>query len=181
MQERTLLLIKPDAMKRKLAGEIIKRYEAEDLQITALKMVLPTREIAEKHYTDSEQQIVGMGNKTLTATGAERAKELFGTDDATELGKKLREFLVVFLTSGPLIAMVLEGEDVIQRVRKIAGFTNPPKADKGTIRGDMGIDSIEQANEEGRATENLVHTSGSPEEAEYEISVWFREDEILKI
>jgi nucleoside-diphosphate kinase len=114
-----------------------------------------------------------MGNKTLGANGEKRAKEIFGTIEPKELGLQLREWMLQFITSTPVVAIVLEGEDAVQKVRKIAGYTDPSKADKGTIRGDMGVDSIAKANGEHRATENLIHASGSVEEAQQEIALWF--------
>lgn len=180
MQERTLVLIKPDAVKRKLIGEIIKRFEEEGLEIIGIKILNATREMAGQHYLESEQQLVGMGNKTIEASGIEKAEAKFGTTDPRIIGGKLREWLIDFLIAGPLIAMVIKGENGIQTVRNIAGFTDPSKAEKGTIRGDFGQDSIAQANIEGRAVSNLIHASASVEEAEVEIKVWFQEDELLK-
>ncbi len=179
MKERTLVAVKPDGMKRNLVGKIISRFEENGLKIVGLKMVKLNRGMAEKHYTDSDEQIVGMGNKTLDAGGESKAKELFGTADHKEIGIKLRGWMIEFIMSSPLAAMVLEGENAVQNVRKIVGFTDPSKAEKGTLRSDLGTDSIAKANEEGRATENLVHASGSVEEAEKEIKLWFKPEELI--
>ncbi|HLC59490.1 MAG TPA: nucleoside-diphosphate kinase [archaeon] len=177
--ERTLVVVKPDGMKRNLVGKIISRFEQEGLKVVAMKMVNVTKKLAEKHYTDSDTQVIGMGNKTLSATGETRSNELFGTADAKKIGIKLREWMIDFITSTPVVAFILEGHDAVAKVRKIVGFTDPTRADKGTIRGDLGTDSIMKANEEKRATENLVHASGSVEEAEKEIKMWFDEKEIF--
>lgn len=178
MIERTLVVVKPDGMKRGLVGRIISRFEENGLRIAGMKLVQVDRELAARHYTDSDQQVSGMGNKTLSAGGPEKAKELFGTTDPKKIGMTLREWMIDFMTSMPVAAMVLEGEDAVQKVRKIAGFTDPSRAEKGTIRGDLGVDSIRKANEERRATENLVHASGSVEEAGREIDMWFKSDEL---
>lgn len=178
MKERTLIIVKPDGMKRKLVGEIISRYEKAGLKIVSMKMMEVKRNFAEKHYPKSKQQILGMGHKTLNAAGEEEAKRIFGTIDPWKIGLILREWMVKFLISYPVIAFILEGEDAVQLVRKVTGFTDPSRAEKGTIRGDLGIDSIINANREKRATENLVHASGSVEEAEKEIKLWFKKNEI---
>ena len=182
--EKTLVLIKPDAMKRNLAGHLIRRYLEAGMKIVGIKMVRVDKTLAELHYPASEKQIVGMGKKTIQSAH-ESGKphtimERFGTEDPKEIGMELRSWLIDFITSTPVIAMVLEGEDSIQTVRKITGFTDPLRAEKGTIRGDWGEDSIEKANEEKRATKNLVHASGNKEEADVEIKLWFSEGEIQK-
>ena len=184
MIERTLVLIKTDGVQRSLIGDIIKRFEMRGLKIIALRMVKPSKELAEKHYLDSDQQIIGMGNKTLQASknyGQEDdVKEIFKTTDAKEIGKILRSWLVDFLISGPVVSMVVEGNRSVDVVRKICGFTDPAKADVGTIRGDYGHTGIEVWNLKQSAVKNLVHASGSPEEAKYEIPLWFSPKEILE-
>jgi len=172
MIERTLVLLKPDAIERKLTGKIISRFEEEGFKIIAMKMQKIDKKFAEQHYVASDEQIIGMGKKTLDATGNE-AKKLFGTDDPRKLGEMLRKWSINFISSAPVIAMVLEREDAIAYARKIGGFTDPSKADKGTIRHNFGQDSILKSNREKRATENLVHLSGNKEEAEKEIKLWF--------
>lgn len=175
--ERTLVLVKPDGVKRNLIGKIISRFEKGGLKVIAMKMTKVDKEFTEKHYLDTDSQVVGMGNKTLDAskkTGkSDEVKKLFGSDDSKKIGMILREWLIEFLTSDSVVAMILEGENAIKKTREITGFTDPSRADKGTIRGDLGDDSIIQANNEKRATKNLVHASGSKEEAENEIELWF--------
>lgn len=175
MMERTLVVVKPDGVKRNLVEEILKRYTDAGLKILYRKELTIDKSLAEKHYTDSDEQILGMGNKTLSAAGEDGTRKIFGTTDPREVGMVLRKWMIDFITSGPVVAVVLEGEDVIQKVRKITGFTDPSRAEKGTIRGDLGEDAIVKANEERRATYNLVHASGSKEEAEKEIKLWFGE------
>jgi nucleoside-diphosphate kinase len=178
MPERTLVVLKPDAMRR-LVGRIISRFEKEGLRIAGMKMVAVDRNFAAKHYPDSDEQLTEMGNKTLNAGGEEKARELFGTTSPREIGLKLREWMIDFITSGLVVVTVLEGEDAVEKARRIVGFTDPSKAEKGTIRGDFGIDSIVKANNERRACENLVHASGSAEEAAREISLWFPPEELF--
>lgn len=180
--ERTLVVLKPDAMRDNLAGEIIKRYQQSGLEIVGMKMLRVSKKMAEKHYTTSDEQIVGMGNKTLQSAKdnnkMDNVTRLFGTQDPKKIGMELRSWLIKFITSRPVIAMVLEGENAIKNVRSISGFTDPSRAEKGTIRGDFGKDSIDKANSDGRATENLVHSSGSLDEAKSEIALWFKKDEL---
>jgi nucleoside-diphosphate kinase len=182
MIERTLVILKPDAVKAGLEKEIISRYEKAGLRVVKRKEVIPDRKLADRHYAATEAQIVGMGNKTL-ASAKELGKydeviELFGTDDPRKIGEELREWSLQFITSGKVVALILEGEDAIRKVRKITGFTDPMKAEKGTIRGDLSRDSIAKANLERRACQNLVHASGDPEEAKREIALWFGMEEV---
>lgn len=181
MIERTLVLLKPDAVQRSLIGKIISFFESNGLTLIGMKLVNVDPELAKKHYTDSEAQLAGMGNKTLSATGVEKSHEVFGTTDPKKIGLMLVEWSRSFIQTVPVVALVLEGESAIAHVRKIVGFTDPTRAEKGTVRGDLGIDSIARANLEKRATENLVHASGSVEEAVMEINLWFKNNEIFPI
>jgi nucleoside-diphosphate kinase len=179
--EKTLVLLKPDALERGLAGEIIGRFEKTGLRLLAAKMVRPDEELAHKHYpTDRREFIEGMGNKTLESSREEGhdPKQNFGTEDPHEIGLQLQKWLVDFLTSGPVIALVLEGENAVRKVRDIAGHTIPVKAAPGTIRGDYSDDSAIKANSEGRSIRNLVHASGDKDEARFEIGLWFSENEL---
>lgn len=181
--ERTLVLVKPDAVKRGLVGEIISRFENSGLKLLATKMVHADEELAHKHYpTHRKEWIKGMGHKSLDdyqKKGLDPV-ESFGSDDPHKIGLNVQQWLVDFLTSGPVIALVLEGKDAIQKVRDVSGNTVPIYADRGTIRGDFSEDSPEVANREKRAVHNLVHASGDKEEAEYEINLWFTADELHK-
>jgi len=133
--QRTLVLIKPDAVRRGLVGEIISRLERKGLKIVALRMLQMDKEMAERHY-------------------------------AIHKGKPFFEGLVEFITSGPLVAAVIEGERAVEAVRRLMGETNPLKASPGTIRGDFGLD-IQQ---------NLIHGSDSEETAREEIELFFGEE-----
>jgi len=172
MKERTLVVIKPDGVKRNLIGEIIRRYESEGLAIIGMKMMTVSDELIGKHYPEDDEYVISLGEKSQKAGNA--------TDNVKEQGLMVLKALREYLTEGPVVAMVIEGEDAIQRVRKITGYTDPATADKGTIRGDLGEDSINASNSQGRACRNLIHASGNPEEAEKEINLWFSKKEIVK-
>lgn len=137
--QRTLVLLKPDAVQRRVIGRIIERFESKGLRIVGMKMVQPSRALAEKHY-------------------------------AVHRGKPFYEDLLTFLTSGPTVALCLEGREAVAVVRNLMGPTDGAKAPPGTIRGDFGL-SIQN---------NLVHGSDSPDNAATEISLWFAPDELLK-
>ncbi|MEX2006764.1 MAG: nucleoside-diphosphate kinase [Candidatus Saccharimonadales bacterium] len=179
--ERTLVLLKPDALQNGLVGEIITRFEKAGLKLVATKMVWPSEDLANQHYPKHRQEFIkGMGHKTLESyqEADHNPQDNFGTDNPHEIGLQLQKWLVHFLVSGPVIALVLTGPKVISAVRDIAGHTIPAKAEKGTIRGDYSDDSAIAANKESRSIKNLVHASGDKEEAEFEIKLWFSEDEL---
>jgi nucleoside-diphosphate kinase len=177
-EERTLVLIKPDGLQRSLIGEIIGRYERVGLKLVAIKMLVPTPEHIEAHYTldpdwrriTGEKTIKGYVDKGLTPPEADPLK-------ITEvlLGKLKR-----YMTAGPVIAMVWEGAHAVAIVRKLTGGTEPLTSDVGTIRGDFVLDSYQMTDADKRSVRNLVHASGSPKEAEQEISHWFGKDEIIE-
>lgn len=150
MIQRTLVLLKPDAIKRGLIGRILQRFEDAGLKIVAMKMQWITKNHAEKHYDD-------LGKRR---------------------GEEVKARMVGFLTSGPVIAMVLEGVDAVEVVRKIVGGTEPKTAPPGTIRGDFAHLSIEYANKKEKAVPNLIHASDNEENAKKEIALWFQEEEI---
>lgn len=181
--EKTLIILKPDAVSRGLVGDIISRFENAGFKIVAAKMVTPNEDLANQHYpSDRKEFIEGMGNKTIEGhkEANEDVKAVFGTDDPHQIGLQLQKWLVDFLTAGPVIAMVLEGENAIQKIRDLAGHTVPIKADPGTIRGDHSDDSAVKANAENRAISNLVHASGDKTEADFEINLWFKPEELVK-
>lgn len=163
--EQTLVIIKPDGFARGLTGEIIRRYESQGLKMKALKMLTVDKSLIERHYPEKESYLLSLGKKSEKA--GDKIK------DYKAHGLMIVRGLRDYLTSGPVIAMILEGEDAIQKARKITGYTDPSSADKGTIRGDFGEDTIQKANAEKRAAKNLIHASGNPEEAEREIGLWF--------
>lgn len=179
-QERTLVLLKPDGVMRGLAGEVLGRIEQRGLKIIALKMVQVDRSHLEKHFPSDPEWIKGLGNKGLKTFAEYKldAKKHMGSDDPAEIGTKVKESLFDYMTSGPIIAAVVEGMHSIDMVRKLAGATLPVFAEMGTVRGDYSVDSPAIANVEGRAIKNIMHASETPEEANNEISLWFEPTEL---
>lgn len=176
-QERTLVLVKPDGVQRSLIGEVIKRYEKCGLKLVALKMLIPTKKMALDHYSIDPDWAIKSGTKTFESY---RAKGLpLPGDDPVTFAEGIRRQLVIFLTSGPVVAMVWQGMSAVGVVRKITGGTEPLSSVPGTIRGDYTIDSYTASNEDSRAIRNIIHSSSSVEEAEKEIPIWFEKSEIL--
>src|SRR3989344_3725537 len=174
-EEKTFLLIKPDGVRKGLIGEIIQRFERQDLKIVALEMFESTKEQINEHYPKDEAWIKRVGEKTLATLHKYQKdpKELLGTEDSLEIGKMIRQWTIDFMVSAPLVRMVIQGIHAVDVVRKIVGPTMPYLAEMGTIRGDFSADSPLLANSEKRAVANLVHASETPQEAEHEIQFWF--------
>ena len=179
--EQSLVIVKPDGVVRGLNGEILRRFEQVGLKMVAAKMTRAPKELAEKHYpADRKELWVGIGNKTLEnyqKYGIDAKKEL-GTADAYEIGKMVRVWLLDYLMEGPVFAFVLEGPHAVELVRKLCGHTLPLLAPPGTIRGDFSYDSSYLANSAKRPIKNLMHASGTVEEAIYELNLWFKKEEI---
>lgn len=147
--ERTLVLLKPDAVARGLAGRIISRFEDAALTIVGVKMKLIDADFTRKHYFDLEER----------------------------LGSEIYNCTAGFMQSGPVIALALEGVDAVAKVRKIIGGTYPSEAAPGTVRGDFAHQTKASSEVSGKAVMNLVHASGNSEEAKYEVDLWFGADE----
>lgn len=174
-REQTYVMVKPDGVKKGLIGEVISRFEQRDLKIVALEMFKPTTDQIDNHYPKDEAWIRRLGQKTLTTYtkyGID-PKEMLGSDDELVLGKMVRSWLIDYMTSAPLVRMVVEGVHAVDMVRKIAGATLPYMADMGTLRGDYSNDSPAIANSEKRAVMNILHASETPAEAQHEIEHWF--------
>jgi nucleoside-diphosphate kinase len=175
--ERTLVIVKPDAIQRNLVGEIINRLERSGLKLVAMKMMQADEKLIEKHYTIDPKWFENVGNKAIESY---KKKGLTPpNDDPIAIGKEVLNRLKKYVTFCPVIAMVLEGSSAVSLVRKICGSTEPLSAIAGTIRGDFSPESYQLADGSDRAVRNLIHASGSPEEAEKEISLWFDKKEIL--
>jgi nucleoside-diphosphate kinase len=175
MIERSLVLLKPDALQRALVGKILSRFEQTGFKIVGMKMCYASKDVAGKHYADDEAWLISVGEKSKKAAESKGQKI---TDTPKALGQKVREMLIEFITSSPTVAICLEGHDVINKVRTIIGDTAPSKAAPGTIRGDYSFDSYGLADFSGRPIQNLIHASDSPDSAKREISIWFKNDEI---
>jgi len=179
-QEKTLVLIKPDGVKRGLIGEIIHRIEQRGLKVVALKMIQASREQIDGHYPKDKEWITRLGKKTMSTYNKYgiSAKEELGTEDEYEIGQMVRGWLLDFMTSGPIVKMVVQGIHAIDMIRKLCGHTLPNMAEMGTLRGDYSVDSPVAANSAKRAIHNIIHASETPEEAEHEIKYWFAPEEI---
>jgi len=181
-KERTVVLIKPDGVKRALIGEVLSRFEKMGLKLIAIKMVQADAELAKRHYPESRTELLkAIGEKTLKTYEkyGRDPKEEFGEMSAEEIGKMVNKWNIDFLTSGPVAAMLLEGVHAIDNVRMIAGNTLPVFAEPGTVRGDYSIDSPALANMRKRAVHNIMHASGNTEEAKYEEQLWFKKQDIV--
>lgn len=179
-EEKTVVLIKPDGVKRGLIGEIIKRIETRGLKIISLEMIWANKEQIDEHYPKDKDWITRLGEKTkatYTKYNLDPIKEL-GTDDSFEIGQQVRRWLIDFLVSGPMVKMVVKGIHAVDMVRKLAGNTLPNLAEMGTIRGDFSVDSPAAANREKRAVHNIIHASETLEEAEHELKFWFAAEDI---
>jgi nucleoside-diphosphate kinase len=150
--EKSLVLLKPDALDRGIVGEVIHRFERAGIKIIGLKMVVAKEETAKKHYTE---------------------------DLAIRRGEAVRELMIKMISSGPIVAIALEGVEVVEVVRKMVGATEPKSAAPGTIRGDFAHVSFKHADEHKMGVFNLIHASGSKEEGETEIAVWFKPEELV--
>lgn len=179
--EKTLVLVKPDGVARGLVGEVLSRFERTGLKIIGLKMVWAKSDLIDKHYPKDDEYLANIGRKSLETYQkyALDPKREIGTDDPREIGKRVREWLLAYLTSGPVVAIALEGMHACDNVKKIAGPTLPSSAPPGTIRGDFSIDSSQAANAKKRAIKNVVHISNDPKEGQYEVELWFSKEELF--
>jgi nucleoside-diphosphate kinase len=174
--ERTLIAIKPESIQRHLIGELIEKFEKRGLKMVACKMVAPTASQVSKHYPDDKEWYISSGTKTWNNY---KEKGITPPGTPIELAKRTRERLIDHLTNRPIIFMIWSGPHAIALGRKTAGATNPLVADMGSIRGDYSTESYELADGIERAIHTLVHASGSVDEAEKEIKIWFNPSEIL--
>lgn len=178
--QKTVVILKHDAVARGLMGEILKRLERVGLKMVAFKFVQAPSEVAVKHYPSEMEWYRTVGERTLSEykeKGVNAVKEI-GTDDAVEIGKLVKKWNIEYLTEGPVLATVWDGYDAIKMARKLVGSTKPAEAAAGTIRGDYSIDNVELANALKRPFRNLIHASGNESEARNEIDLWFEASEI---
>ncbi len=175
--ERTLVIVKPDGVQRGLVGEVIKRFEQVGLKLVGMKMMVPAAEKIEQHYTLDPEWRKVTGEKTIASYKAKGATP--PSEDPLEITAKILANLKKYMTSGPVVFFVLEGAHAVKIVRKLGGGTEPLTSDVGTIRGDYVLDSYQMADTDGRAVRNIVHMSGSPEEANAEIKHWFTDGELV--
>lgn len=178
--ERTLVIIKPDGIQRSLVGEIIKRYERVGLKLTAMKMLIATEDMAVKHYYEvgGDAWLEEVGRKARAAYEKKGMTSPYATN--MENGRAVMMSNAKYLSAGPVVAMIWQGNQACALVRKITGGTEPLTADLGSIRSDFTLDTFALADTDQRSVRNLLHASGNPEEAEKEIPIWFEKNEILK-
>ena len=153
INERTLVILKPDALDRGIVGEIITRFERVGMKIVGMKILVSEKDTAAQHYTE---------------------------DLAKRRGEHVRTMMIEMRTSGPIVAMVLEGIDAVEVVRKMIGATETKSAAPGTIRGDYAHISYRFADERKIGVFNLIHASATPEEALVEVGIWFKPEELVK-
>jgi len=170
-------MVKPDGVKRGLVGDIVSRFERAGLTIENMSVFHATEERINNHYPSHDGWFNAVGTKTKEAYERDGLDivETFGSADPVTIGKVVKSWLAEYMTSGPVVGMILKGNRAISIVRKLVGHTFPSEAAPGTIRGDYSIDSPDLANVEKRSIKNLVHASGDPEEAANEIQLWFGE------
>ncbi len=175
-KERSLVIIKPDGVQRSLIGEIIKRFERTGLKFVAMKLTVPTEEQCWTHYHKEDDWFLSKGNRI---TEDRKNQGLSIDKEPMEYGKDIIRANVDFFTSGPVLAMVIEGNAAVAIVKKLVGGTEPTTSDVGTIRGDLTVDSYALSSIDNRAVRNLIHCSDSPEDALRETAIWFSENEII--
>ena len=177
MKEKSLIILKPDAVQRSLIGEVIARFERKGLKVTGLKMAVPTEDQVFAHYNKDEAWFQKKGNGVVSdreAAGLPIEKE------AIEYGRDIIGGIAKYMTVGPVVMMVVEGHKATAVVTKLVGGTEPAEAEVGTIRGDYTIDSYALSAADDRAVRNLIHCSEDKEEGERETAIWFKEDELMK-
>ncbi len=179
-KERTLVIVKPDGVQRSLVGEIIRRYERTGLKLIAMKMVFPTEEMATTHYYEvgGDAWIEEVGRKARAAYEKKNLQSPYKTNK--DNGWAVLRANAKYLSAGPVVAMIWQGNQAVELVRKITGGTEPLTSDVGTIRGDLTLDSYALADLDQRSVRNLIHASGNAEEAEKEIKIWFKPEELIK-
>lgn len=179
-EEKTVVLIKPDGVKRGLIGEVVSRFEKIGLKLIACKMVVVPEKLATKHYGANEEWFEKVGNKVIEfyKEVGKDPKEDLGINKPREIGEYVLRKNVEYLAEGPVLAMIWQGPHAIEVVRKIVGSTYPKDALPGTIRGDFGYYSASLANTQKGAAYNIAHASGDAKDAEFEIKLWFKENEI---
>lgn len=175
--EKTLIIIKPDGVQRNLIGEIISRFERAGLKLVAMKIITADVEMIKKHYTLDPEWMRLVGEKSIKGLLDKGIEPI--SRDPMVIAQSVIDRLSIYLTSGPVIPMVLQGGHAVSVVRKIVGSTEPVMSDVGTIRGDFVLDSYQMAMDDERCVRNLIHASSTVGEAVNEINHWFKEDEIV--
>jgi nucleoside-diphosphate kinase len=176
-KEKTLVIIKPDGVQRSLIGEVIGRFERVGLKLVGVKFGVPEESKIEEHYTLDPDWKRRVGEKAIESY-TKKGKTPPSTDPVA-IGNAVVDRLKKYMTSGPTVVMAWQGAHAVELVRKLVGGTEPRSSDVGTIRGDFVLDSYAMADTDDRAIRNLIHASGSVEEASQELALWFSEKELV--
>ncbi|MBU0976361.1 MAG: nucleoside-diphosphate kinase [Patescibacteria group bacterium] len=175
--EKSFVMIKPDGVARGLIGKIFQRFEEQGLKLVAGRMALATKEQVATHYPgENKKWLRNLGDKTIESYAGDlkSVERDFGTSDTLEMGKVVYQKMIEYITSDPIIITVWEGNEAINRIRKLVGSTVPTFAEVGSIRGSFAFDTPSLAVRSGRVTfKTIVHASDSKEEAIREIPNWF--------
>ncbi len=177
MSERALVLVKPDGVQRALIGKVVARFEEAGLKVVGIKMVQPTAKQTGEHYAEDKEWLLSVGKK-LKKSNDEKGIPTKETE--LQIGMRVRSLLMKELSSTPVVAIVFEGNAANDVARKIAGATEPRKADPSTIRGSFSTDTYGAADAAKRPVRNIVHVSEDKKAADREIKVWFAANELHK-
>ena len=180
IKERTLVIIKPDGVERKLIGECISRFERAGFDIVEMKMMKIDEAFARKHYNKDDKWCEKVGKRTIEEFKqlGYNPKEVLGSEDPLTVGREILNNLIKYVTRGKLVVMIVEGYHAIEKVRRLVGHTYPLEAAPGTIRGDYSSDTAFLSAYLHRSVENIIHASENKEDAEKEIRLWFGEEYI---
>jgi len=179
MLERTLIILKPDAVKRGLIGKIIETFENVGLKLMAAKMLKPSADVIKNHYPGTVEWIKEMGEKTLASfkQSGNNVMETFKTEDPNKLGQFIYERLIKYWMEGPIVVMVWQGPNAVTVARKLRGHTIPALATPGTLLAQYSFDSSPLSASLDRVVKTFIHASGSLDEAGREIKYWFGKQE----
>jgi nucleoside-diphosphate kinase len=172
--ERTLIIIKPDGVIRRMVGKIIQTFEQAELRVIYINMVHPTTDQVLQHYTDDSLWLETAGSRAIRAMQENGfdCLSFAGVTTPIEVGGLIRQRLVKYMCSGFVVVAVLEGVRAVSKVRQLVGSTLPQQADAGSIRGQYCCDDVITSFVEQRALRNLIHASGSVDEVQREIDIW---------
>ncbi|MDO8741642.1 MAG: nucleoside-diphosphate kinase [Candidatus Roizmanbacteria bacterium] len=175
--EHTLIILKPDALKRGLVGKIIETFENVGMKLMAAKMLKPSADVIKNHYPGTSEWIREMGEKTLTSfkQSGNNVMKTFNTEYPNKLGSFIYERLIKYWMEGPIIVMIWQGPNAVTVARKLRGHTIPALADPGTLHAQFSFDSSPLSASLDRVVKTFVHASGSAAEAEREIKYWFKD------
>lgn len=177
VRERTLVILKPDAVQRSLMGDIIRRLERVGLKLVAAKMLRPDEKRLTEHYGKDDTWYLEKGTKRVQLL-MEAGKKVDESREPIEYGKDIIRGVVRYMGASPVVAMVWEGNRAVDVVKKLVGTTDPTASDVGTIRGDYQLDSYSLSDAEERGIRNLIHCTDKVAEADREIPIWFSPDEL---